>query len=377
MISILEDLESLSSANLDSLHTDPQVMDVLIDIILSIISKSSTLSRKIGETCFKNLTQHMTENTIQSLLDVLLKPENTTGQDDLFAHEGSDDEIASDMSEADTSSSGNSDSSSSVSSTAVNNEAEDVTEDTSDYSDDNQSTVSNIASEQDEELSKFNSLLANVLKVQKDEDGNDKAVQPDESEESDMDDEQMMALEPHLANVFKERKKAVSRKKVDKDAKEAMLAFKNRVLELLLIYTKQEHANPLAITLILPLMQVMRRTHSKQIAEKTFNYLKQYFDTCKSKGLPLDAPDKTLWKNLEKVHVEVSKSTTKMLASACSRSSLFLAKVLIAKNAKNYNGITDLYAATQKSWYSDPKSKIQPALFTEWISWSIGTRVHM
>ena len=35
---------------------------------------------------------------------------------------------------------------------------------------------------------------------------------------SDMDDDQMMALEPHLESIFKERKKASSKKSKRKDA---------------------------------------------------------------------------------------------------------------------------------------------------------------
>ena len=69
-------------------------------------------------------------------------------------------------------------------------------------------------------------------------------------------------------------------------------------------------------------------------------------------------------------------NASKVHSNACSRSSLFLAKILVNMDIKLYAEIADLYAGLQKEWYSDPKSHIQASVFTEWTSWSIATRKH-
>ena len=60
---------------------------------------------------------------------------------------------------------------------------------------------------------------------------------------------------------------------------------------------------------------------------------------------------------------------SKQHANACSRSSLFLAKVLIAMDPKQLGAVCDLYAALQKKYALDPKSKVHSSIFTEWTSW--------
>ena len=369
-IATMGDLESLFKPGPQRLKMDSRTIVVLVDIVISVLSKSSVLSRLVAVRCFTALTHVLNEDVINSLYEILEKPENVSGQNDLYAQDESVDDLKSDV-DSNELKGGNS------SETDSSTEMEDE-EDISDgvealNNDDGEKNPSSSSDDDgnDEELSKFNSLLADVLQVQAKE---ETEQQNDSSNESDMDDEQMMALEPHLTNIFRERKKTTSRKREQKDAKETMIVLKNRILDLLLIFIRKQHSNSLSITLILPLLQLMRTTSSKQLAEKAFGHLKQYYDTCKSKGMPIDVCDEVLWENLKNIHVEATKATSKMTQSACSRSSLHTAKILISKDYKNYNGLVEQYALTQKSWYMDPKSKIYPTMFTEWISWSIGTR---
>lgn len=389
-IATIDDLESFFDAVSQRQKIDSRTVIVLIDIILSSLSKSLTLYRIVAMRCFTALTYVLNEDAIMSLFNILDRPENATGQDDLYEKEESVEDLDSDVSdiEAAESSCDTEDSSKSTSEdedegakiNGISSEKEDPGEQVNNDNDavdedSNRETSSSSDQENgedDEELLKFNSLLANALQVQ----NKDKASGENESsDESDMDDDQMMALESHLANIFKERKKTASKKREQKDAKEMIIAFKNRVLDLLLIYIRKQHANPISTSLVLPLLRLVRMSSSKQLAEKAFDHLKQYYDTCKSKGMPADVNDEVLWEILKNVHTEVTRSTNKMTASACSRSSLFIAKILVSKDSKNYGKILEQYALTQKDWYMDPKSKINPSMFTEWISWSIGTRM--
>ena len=368
-ITMMEDLEESFRHGPQRLMRDSRAMMILVDVVIGALSKSTVLSRLIATRCFTALTKFLTEDALGSFFEVLGKPENVSGQNEVYAQEGSVDGHESNIG-GDGESEGGSDietSTETESEEDVSDDAEEV-EITNEEKDASQSSDNE---EDDEELSKFNSLLADVLQVQTKEEA---GKQDGSSDESDMDDEQMMALDSHLTNVFKERKKVASRKRQHKDAKQTMIVFKNRILDLLLIYIRNQHTNPLSVTLILPLLQLMRTTSSKQLAEKAFNHLKQYYDTCKSKGVPREVRDEVLWGNLKAIHEEAAKATSKMLQSACSRSSLFIAKLLVLRDKSNYDGVVEQYASSQKSWYMDPKSKINPTMFTEWISWSIGTR---
>jgi DNA polymerase phi len=88
--------------------------------------------------------------------------------------------------------------------------------------------------------------------------------------------------------------------------------------------------------------------------------------------LPQSEPEPVL-ALLSSLHAEMAKGGSKLHASACSRSGLFLAKVLIAMDPKNYVAVCRLYSALlEKSWL-DPKSKVHKSIFTEWINWSNAT----
>lgn len=185
----------------------------------------------------------------------------------------------------------------------------------------------------------------------------------------------MEALDGHLTTIFKERAKTSTKKKDNKDAKETIVNFKSRVLDLLIIYVKQAHANPLALDLIMPLTVLIRTTTSKAVSDKAFNVLKQYFDSCsKSKELP--QPDNTddLMEIFNNIHTEMKANASKLHSNACSRSSLFVAKILLNKDVKMYTEVANAYTRLQAEWYLDPKSSVQPSVFTEWVSWSIATR---
>ncbi|OCL14037.1 hypothetical protein AOQ84DRAFT_429109 [Glonium stellatum] len=347
--------------------------DLLLEVLLSFLAKPSALFRKLAGQVFALFTADVTSNGLQSLIEILEKGESLAGQHDLFdqdideaENDMSDDdlEIGSDIEMIQGPLAGSAENSDEVSegeqnSSASSNASSQESEDSSDEEKD------------DEELAKFDAMLADTLKMSRL--GGD-TVLSESSDDEDMDDGQMMALEPHLTKIFQERKKTTSKKREKKDARENVINFKNRVLDLLLIYAKKQHANALTLQLILPILRLIRVSTSKQISEKSFNLLKEYFDTCKGKELPIPDEEEKIWVMLEQIHAEARLDGSKLHGNACSRSSLFVVKVLVALNEDNYGRAVDVYSETQKQWYQDAKSKIQPALFTEWINWSINTR---
>jgi hypothetical protein len=81
------------------------------------------------------------------------------------------------------------------------------------------------------------------------------------------------------------------------------------------------------------------------------------------------------WQILADIHEEVRKDASKMHDNACSKASLFLAKVLLGADRGNYGKVLEVYAGTQREWFEKWGSVvIQPTFFTEWISWSTEAR---
>ena len=68
-------------------------------------------------------------------------------------------------------------------------------------------------------------------------------------------------------------------------------------------------------------------------------------------------------------------ANAKLHANACSRSSLFLAKVLVGLERSYYEKVAGMYAKLQSEWWLDPEEcQIEGSVFTEWTSWSVATR---
>lgn len=348
---------------------------VLIELLLSFVSKQSALFRKLAEQVFAAFTGSLNADGLQSMLDILSQKESLTGQQELFA-QGDEEQGPADGEESDDGSAIDVEDMSDVemadgeaigvdgSGESGSEDEEEDEEEDSDEEDDEE------GEEDEEELAAFDRKLAEALgSAGFDEDANE------DDQDSDMDDEQMMAVEPALEKVFKEIKKKSGKKQENKDAKDNIINFKNRVLDLLNIYVKAQCANVLALDLLMPLAILIRTTTNKPTAEKAFSVLKTYFDACnKNKATPALDDAEPVLALLTSVHEEMTKDDSKLHASACSRSSLFLAKVLIALDPKHYTAVAARYAALQEKWWLDPKSKVHGSVFTEWTSWSIATR---
>ncbi|KAK3708993.1 DNA-directed DNA polymerase [Vermiconidia calcicola] len=359
-VAALEDLVTCHQSQDESSKNESTIM--LVELLLSFISKPSTLFRKLAEQVFSAFAAELNAESLQSMVDILGQKEGLSGQQELF-NQGDEDseeeeEDVEDVEEA-----------SDVELTNGHGASDPESEEDNE-SDEASSDAEEGASDDEEAI--FDKKLAEALGTGRAEDD-----EGSDDDGSDMDDEQTMALEPHLASIFKERQTTTSKTQDKKDAKENVVNFKNRVLDLLMIYVKSQYDSILALDLILPLSTLVRTTSNKPTAEKAFAVLKAYFDACsKHKSLPQPShgDKEAVFEVLTAVHDEMKRGGSKMHASACSRSSLFLSKVLVALEAKHYQQIAGMYANLQSQWYLEPKSKLQASVFTEWNSWSIATR---
>lgn len=194
--------------------------------------------------------------------------------------------------------------------------------------------------------------------------------------DADMNDDEMEEIDAQLANVFRARRAVTSQHKDKKDARENMINFKNRVLDLLEIFVKKCHATPLTLDVILPLLRLTRRSTVKQIANKAAAVLREYTKLCKGSSVPV-IPDQdeegvqSVWELLRAVHKEAGHSGPPAHAAACSQASLLVVKVLVKKDKGNVDGVVDVYAETRKEQLMSTKSHVQPSFFTDWNNWCV------
>jgi DNA polymerase phi len=369
-VMMLDDLDTSRKAMLKKAKgSAKEGSDVFVEIILSFLGNPRTLFRKIGEEALSIFASEISAEGLSSLTDILDTEENLEGQKELFNNQddddaeegssGSDLEEGSDVEMID----------------GEDQDSEDDASDASSASDDESSASDSEESEDDAELTQFNNMLALTLQTSKPKADGDSAS--DTSDESDMDDDQMMALDPHLSNIFKQRSK-ISKKKQRVDAKQNVVQFKAKVLDLLAIYLEKQYSNPLTLDVLLPILRRTRASANKHLSEKASKLLKTFFDSRNKHKAPLPKPSSTdpVFQILREIHEEAKLGGgAKIHADACSSASLHVVKVLVGLERANYEGVVDVYAESQKGWFRERKSGLQPVLFTAFQNWSLNARV--
>ncbi|KAJ6141553.1 hypothetical protein N7470_009943 [Penicillium chermesinum] len=361
-VSMLDELEFCYSKFLGDEKTkdNADASDALVEILLSFASKQSQLFRRMSEQVFGAFADQVTENGLESLISILEAKESLAGQQEMFDNDEDDD--VEDVEEADD-----------------DDDAEmiDVDEDDSDVevieagnasdSDNSNEEESGDEGEDPAELADFEAKLAAAL-------GNYGADQDPNADDSDadMNDDEMEAVDDKLAQVFRARNNAASQKKDKKDARENMINFKNRVLDLLEIFVKKCHSRVLALDLLLPLLRLTRRSTVKQIADKANSVLREYTKLCKGPALPKLADDiEPVWELLRAIHKEASHSGPPTHSTACSQASLLLVKVIVGHDKALITGVVDIYADTRKDQLCSTKCHVQPSFFTDWNNWCV------
>ncbi|KAL4945666.1 hypothetical protein BDV06DRAFT_230140 [Aspergillus oleicola] len=345
-----------------------EASDALVEILLSFASKPSQLFRRMSEQVFTAFAPSVTATGLESLISILEAKESLAGQQEMFDQQDDEEEIGEDEDEE----GGNSD-----------EDMMDVDEEDSDVevinADDDAAEPDNNNNEESDneedaaEIAAFEAKLASALGTHRaDQDLKEDSSSSDE----DMSDSEMDAIDTQLVKVFKARRDALSKKSDKKDAKENMVNFKNRVLDLLEIYVKKKecHSSILCLDLILPLLRLTRRSSVKQISNRANAVLREYTKLCKGPSLPTLSGEEeisSVWGLLKDVHEEAKRSGPPTHASGASQASLLLVKVLTAHDKEFVGGVVDVYAETRKSQLLDKKCHVQPGLFTDWSNWCV------
>ncbi|KAJ1327495.1 DNA polymerase phi [Microdochium nivale] len=397
-INLLQDLKRCSEKTKDDDQNGTS--ELLVEILLSLVSQQSTLMRQISQQVFEAFTSQISAEALLLLTEPLVAEENQRGYQALFENlddeemidadevesgdekDGSeDDEDAEDVEEDDMSEIG-----SDVEFTTLNGEGADDEKDNEDSDSDDENDSDDAEAK---ELADFDDALAKVLKSRRLDqdaaaDGDDDAN--DSDSDSDMTDSEMIELDEKLAEVFKQRaaKARGSKTKEKRDAKETVLNFKRRILELLDIYVKQEASNPVAFNVLLPLLQLVRTTTDKSLTDKAIKTIEAFANALKKKQAQQQQQQLTTEEQLsllKRIHHEATQGETHAFAKAASRASLVVASSLFASSvsaaasggdkAENIQLVARVYADTQAKWASGA-IRMQAVFFSDWLNWCQG-----
>lgn len=373
----------------------------LTEIILSFTSRKATLLKKLSSIawesflCSKDETDKvkLNEECLQLLFDVLEARENKEGQQKLFENEDEfeavDDEDNDSHDSADV-----------AKESDKNDEDSDGSDSESDSESgsDEESSGANKSNDVISEVDKQTNLkLAQALGIPTESSGEVKFEDLSSLEDNDedssyqsdsMDDEEMMAMDDQLSKIFKERHDAMSsvvtgnkRKAEVIEAKEQMIFFKNRILDLLELFNKNQPSSYLNLAMIKPLIILINLTMDKNLGVKAHKLLKTKLSKTKLTihELEINFPTKTEQSNYKESLMSLiewlqkeagsNKSSNQAHSMACGQSCIIVAKSLIAVDELYLDKIIDLYAQCLKKWAAKPNSKIQASMFFDFINW--------
>lgn len=380
-VGVLEEVKACYENTFNESDEDIETSVVLTEIILSFISKKSSLLKKLSSIvwesflCAKGADDKviLNDKAFKLLFDILKTKENEEGQKALFEGE---EEYQLEEDEEEVEEDGDSD-----------NEIESENEESESDSEDEDLTAK-VEKETTTKLAKALGIPEHSGEVKYDEldsYGDD----DDEYESESMDDEQMMAMDDELARIFKERHDALSanntnKKKADlAEAKEQILLFKNRVLDLLDSFSKVQPNSLYNIDIIRPVISLINSTTDKNLGTKAHKLLKTRISKLKVQREDLanftqeeSEYSAQLVELIKWLQLQAGKySSNQAHLLACSQSCIIVSKTLISLDPSSLTAVVSIYAETLAQWATEPKNRIQASMFFDFINWLSAKRL--
>ncbi|KDN51531.1 hypothetical protein RSAG8_00076, partial [Rhizoctonia solani AG-8 WAC10335] len=262
-----EKLFSLSKRSKTTEGDEHSPIDLLIDVIIGMLEKSSTFGKAVAIQAFGLLSGRVESSTIDL---ILLQLEQRDVNDSEDEEEEEAVEAVAEMAEDDQD--------------GEDNASEDDSDDSEDDGD---------GDDEDEEVEvdpEFRKQVAEALQV-----NGMAAVEDDDSEDSEdellLDDDQMMQLDEHLAKVFRAQ---AGNTKEKKGAQREATHFKIRILDLVDTFLSKQPQSPCVPRIVLPLVNlvVSAGPEERQLSEKTTGILRTRI--AKAKDVPTSGFDKEL-----------------------------------------------------------------------------------
>ncbi|TPX35785.1 hypothetical protein SmJEL517_g01918 [Synchytrium microbalum] len=302
-------------------ESEPQPTDVLVDILLSFLSRQSVLLRGVAQQAFGIFAGDLSKAGLDIIFQVLTTDSGLSGSSELFdtVDDGADDEDA-DMDDASDDGATDDDEETKAEESEDDQEANDEEDDDAEEEQDPE-----LAAKADEEAAMLRLAIQSALAGTKHAEMD---VDQDDEEEELLGDDEMDVFDDKVAEIFKARRAV---KAEQKDAKQHVLHFKLRVVTLLEIYYKKQPTNPLVIDTLVPLLRVAlssaQDTDSQTLHNKVVALLRK--SVFKLKKYPIEeGVTASCIATMREIHGFAGRVKRKDLAELCSGVCMVLIKVM-------------------------------------------------
>nr|XP_057943713.1 myb-binding protein 1A-like protein [Doryrhamphus excisus] len=340
-------------------EAEPEWVEVLVDILLSLLSQPSRHIRQVCKTVFASICPHVNAAALTAILDVL-DPERDSEEDSAFV-------VVEDSKKA--------------KKKKVEEEKDEEMDEESDTSDDDSEEEEDESMEEQEVDQNFKMELMKVLQQK----NALAAVEGGSDDDDDLDDDAMMELDKSLSVLFSEQKKKMQAKKDDKAKlqKEKTLVrdFKIKVLDLVEVFVARQAGSPLVLGLVEPLLSIIDRGMTSGSEQQEQDFLRKAADIfknqlCRSKVYCKTADDRQgeLHDLLHKLMQKTQKLSDSSVCLYYFSASLYVVKVLRGSPADadlRFTGNLDvervsaIFREALGSFMSRRKSPLTAQMFTD------------
>merc|ERR1719239_97303 len=249
-----------SSDSKDEKEAEPAWQEVLTEVILNLMSLDSHLARVVASSVLSSIMPYLTIPAINQITEVLIPK---SGKEDdaggVMVEDKEDDESDDDDDDDD--------------SLIDEDIAEVESEEEDDDEEESESEESEEEQNEDMEVDEnFRTSIKDALgeaAVKEDDD--------DDEELSDLSDSEMFKLDDMLAEVFRQKKKASTKKKSLEERRKQLYTFRTRVMDLIEVLTKSDRCGDFVLELLQPLLLNMKSDspENKDVVNKSRTILQQ------------------------------------------------------------------------------------------------------
>ncbi|XP_075847869.1 myb-binding protein 1A isoform X1 [Microtus pennsylvanicus] len=321
---------------------EPVWVDVMVEILLSLLAQPSNLMRQVVRNVFGHICSHLTPRGLQLILAVLI-PETNEDEDDNVV-------VTDDTSEK-----------------QLEHGEDEGSDSEDDKNSDSDMDSDDGAESEEEDRDKdvqpgFRQRLMEVLQA-----GNALGGVDSEDEEEELGDEAMMALDQNLSSLFAEQKLHIQARQEEKNKvqKEKKLRrdFQIRVLDLIEVLVTKQPEHPLVLELLEPLLSIIQHNmrskgSSKQeqdLLHKTARIFMHHLCRARHYCHEVGPCAEALHAQVERLVQRAGSQTDTSVALYCFNASLYLLRVLKGNTAKKHQDGQVLQGADTKPEPKDPE----------------------
>ncbi|KAL4320292.1 hypothetical protein GQ457_18G015480 [Hibiscus cannabinus] len=327
----------------------PELMDVLVDTLLSLLPQSSAPMRSAIEQVFRYFCGDVTNDGLLRMLRIIKKDLKPARHQEAGSEDDDDDDDDDDLLGIE--------------------EDEDIDE-----------AETGETADSDEQSEDSEAVVGG--------EGDDKDL-PEDSDESDggMDDDAMFRMDTYIAQIFKEKKNQAG----GETAQSQLVLFKLRVLSLLEIYLHENRGKPEVLMVYSHLAQAFVNPHttegSEQLEQRIWGIIQRKVfkekKLPKDDSMPLSTLESLLEKNLKlaskpfkrkksastlsKKKLTASLNRYKMVVSLAQNSTYWVLKIIEARNFSDaeLQGVFGLLQASLEGYFGSKKSQVKSGFLKE------------